>query len=47
MHSTEWFEGSQAYHNEWDYDNNPYREGTGEYNDWRDGFLFTQEGWEN
>lgn len=47
MWSKERKEGSQAYLNDLDWDDNPYPEGSEEYKEWSGGYLFTQEGWEN
>lgn len=47
MVSTAWQEGSAAYHADMDFDCNPYPYGSEEWGQWRDGYLFTQEGWES
>lgn len=47
MWSKERKEGSQAYLDDLEWEDNPYPKGSTEYNEWSGGYLFTQEGWEN
>lgn len=47
MVSTAWQEGCDAYHCQLEFDQNPYPYGSEDWNLWNQGYLFTQEGWEN